>query len=284
MVIRDQAEAARRTMESLRGAAETGEIEVVVVDLASRDGSAALDQTFPFVRMLRMPKNFGSTRAWNIATRTAVGEYLCFCQAGTVWEATSLPALRAALDADSEALAVAPATVNAAGESVMRRLPRLSAAEFSRFWQRGELPAAAAAGDNFEYLVGAPILIRKRSVAGMNYLDERYGEFWWDAELCLQIRRANKRLKIVPDVVVRGDGWQQPFTGAIDRRSAELSADAANGAAQFLGKHAGFAAGLQFRVGALLGALASVLTLAQAGPKLRRLLMIASGQRIDGNQ
>ena len=53
-------------------------LEILVVDKGSQDESPGLDAEFPNTTFLRLPRNFGNTKALNIATRTAVGEYIFF--------------------------------------------------------------------------------------------------------------------------------------------------------------------------------------------------------------
>ena len=49
---------------------------------------------------------------------------------------------------------------------------------------------------------GAPLMVRKLFLRGMNYFDERYGEYWSDLELCWQLRNAGKSILVLPQVRV----------------------------------------------------------------------------------
>ena len=51
-----------------------------------------------------------------------------------------------------------------------------------------------------EYATFQAFLVRKFFVKGINYLDERYGESWSDAELCYQIRRVSRKTLALPQV------------------------------------------------------------------------------------
>ena len=35
-------------------------------------------------------------------------------------------------------------------------------------------------------------MVRKQFIKGMNYFDERYGHFWADADLAMQVKHAQK--------------------------------------------------------------------------------------------
>ena len=68
IVTHNRAEMLRRGLEVLGEAHQ-----VLVVDNASTDGTPALENEFPGVRFIRLPKNFGLTKAMNIGVRSADG-------------------------------------------------------------------------------------------------------------------------------------------------------------------------------------------------------------------
>ncbi|MBA3974996.1 MAG: hypothetical protein C0504_12370, partial [Candidatus Solibacter sp.] len=47
---------------------------MVYVDLGSGDGSDSLDVDYPWLVMMRLPRNFGLTRGRNVGIRVAKGE------------------------------------------------------------------------------------------------------------------------------------------------------------------------------------------------------------------
>src|ERR1700748_2442410 len=75
--------ALRRCVQAV---ATTPEVEVLVVDLGSQDGSARIDSEFPSVTVLRLPKHFGATKAMNIATRTSGADYIFYLDPHAVVE------------------------------------------------------------------------------------------------------------------------------------------------------------------------------------------------------
>jgi GT2 family glycosyltransferase len=93
------------------------------------------------------------------------------------------------------------------------------------------------------------LLVRKQFVAGMNYFDERFGEYWADADLAIKIRKAGRKLEMYPAIRAT---WHAP--GAAPNGTIHRS-DRILGAAALLSKHEGFLAGFGFRVAAMLGAL-----------------------------
>jgi hypothetical protein len=119
-------------------------------------------------------------------------------------------------------------------------------------------------------------MVRRRFLTGMRYLDERYGQYWWDLELCWQLKSAGRKILVLTDVAVTYLHPEAQPQDAID------SADRALGAATYVGKHSGFAAGMRLRTGAALYSLGQALSFHDPGFNFRRFTAIVSGQKIDG--
>jgi len=98
-------------------------------------------------------------------------------------------------------------------------------------------------------------------------VDERFGNYGSDVELCMQVRRAGKKVVIV-------EGATAVHRPEPHEERAAFTADRQLGTAAFLGKYHGFAAKLKYLLGCIFGALFSF--------KLRRMRYLVSGQKIDG--
>ncbi len=266
----DSAPALRRCLTALEGSNDRASIEILVVDCGSHDESAQLDSEFTGVTMLRLPRYFGRTKALNIGTRTAAGEYLFFMTPEVEVLPTTIPSLVAQLDADPEAVAVCPLLLDTETQV---------APQFFR------LPTPATGIDltpvtvdktatvfPAEYATFQAFLVRKFFLKGLNYLDERYGDSWADAELCFQIRRVLRKTLVLPQVTA----LYTPGTGYAESARTILAADRIHGAAVFFGKHYGFAAGLIFRIKSILKALFTF--------RLPLFAALLSGGKIDGSQ
>ena len=83
VVSRNRAALLRRCLESLEKSEGRETIQIVVVDNGSSDGSAHLDTDFPQTQFIRLPKNFGPTKAMNIGWRAADAEYVFFLHEDT---------------------------------------------------------------------------------------------------------------------------------------------------------------------------------------------------------
>jgi hypothetical protein len=266
----DSAPALRRCLAALEGSNDRSLIEILVVDCGSHDESPQLDSEYPQVTILRLPRYFGRTKALNIGTRTAAGEYLLFLTPEVEVLPTTIPSLLARIESDSEAVAVCPLLVDTEARPIQQffRLPTPSTG--LDLTPVTVDPAAEVA--NVEYATFRAFFVRKYFVKGLNYLDERYGEAWSDAELCFQIRRASRKTVALPRVtalVTLGSPYS-PSAGTI------LEADRVHGAAVFFGKHYGFMTGFVFRIKSILKALFTL--------RLGLFGALLSGSKIDGSQ
>jgi len=266
----DSAPALRRCLTALEGSNDRASIEILVVDCGSHDESAQLDSEFTGVTMLRLPRYFGRTKALNIGTRTAAGEYLFFMTPEVEVLPTTIPSLVAQLDADPEAVAVCPLLLDTETHMAPQffRLPTPA----TGIELTDVTVDTTATVFPVEYATFHAFLVRKFFVKGLNYLDERYGDSWADAELCYQIRRVSRKTLVLPQVTA----LYTPGTGYAESARTILAADRIHGAAVFFGKHYGFAAGLLFRIKSILKALFTF--------RLPLFAALLSGGKIDGSQ
>lgn len=100
----------RRYLEELLGSLELQTrrpLETLLVDNASRDGSAAyVEREFPWVRVLPQTRNLGFSRAANLAAETARGTWLALLNTDLRLEPDWLAELVAAGEADPAVAAV----------------------------------------------------------------------------------------------------------------------------------------------------------------------------------
>ncbi|MBS1832766.1 MAG: glycosyltransferase, partial [Acidobacteria bacterium] len=265
-----------RCIEALRASQGRELFEILVVDLGSRDGSPQLDAEFEDITMLRLPKHFGATKAMNIATRTAMGDYILYLDPHVELKPDALVRLMRHLDTDEDASAVCPLLEDAATGKPVPQAYRLPDRELLlQACKTGIIPLAAVnVGDGgspvpVAYHSRAALMVRKQFVQGMNYFDERYGHYWGDAELAWQIRKAGKKTLILPQAHAI---WHTPA----DVKSKALEADRWVGAAAFVGKHDGFGAGIGFLVAAAFRALFSF--------DFGLLSALVTNRKIDGTQ
>ncbi len=284
----NQATELHRCLHALESTTPREILEVIVMDNGSQDDTAALEGDFPNVTFLRLPKYFGRTKALNIGSRTAHADLLFFLSPEIEVQPDTVGRLAERMESDAEAAAVCPLVVDGDGEQepVFFRMPDRKALYRACTAGGGLTPSPideSAESQSVEYARFTAFVVTKYFVRGLNYLDERFGETWADLEVSWQIQRSGKRIVVLPPakVVRRSD------EGEIVRSSAAravLASDCGVGAAAFVAKHEGFAAGLIFRMRIALGALGRALTMREPGYNFSLLSSVVSGQKVDGTQ
>ena len=258
----------RACLDALEASEAREQMEILVADNGSTDGSAQLEPEYPDVRFIRIPRNFGLTKAMNLGLRAAQGEFLFFLHEDTEVSKETVRELAARLDADPDATAVAPMLVTGNGNPA----PQLGHLPPDGTWRpvfdadKSGMPETPPPVE-VDYVRGAAFMIRRFFLTAMRQIDERYGQFGSDADICFQIRRAGKQILVLPHL-------RTVHHGGAD--SALKQADVQIGIARWRGKYYGFAAGLKARVAAALGAL--------FGFRFGVFRHLVSGQKIDGTQ
>jgi hypothetical protein len=262
IVSHNRIELLRACLRSLEQSEGRETLQLIVVDNGSRDGSAELDREFPQVQFVRVPKNFGLTKAMNLGWRAADSPYVFFLHDDTEVEPSTVIRLADILDSREDVAAVCPLLVDNEG----RPAPQLGSLPPTGEWRPAEVSGTEPVP--VEYPRAAALMMRVRLITAVRQIDERYGQFGADADLATQIGRASKKILLVPTVKVRHHGS--------DGYSTAERADFLLGRAEFLGKYKGFAAGMFARLGAILGPL--------VGFRFGELSRTISGQKIDGTQ
>jgi GT2 family glycosyltransferase len=270
-----QSAALRRAIEALEHSRGRERLEILVVDCGSQDDTTQIDTEYPAVTMLRLPHHLGSARAMNIASRTAKADLLLFLSPNVEVAPETVSALADCLDADESTVAACPMLAAPDGSPALTagKLPTRETLEV--VCRGGEYPSAAIdTGQEsvaVEYAGLEALMVRKQFVRGMNYFDQRYGHYWPEADMAMQMRGAGKKIRVYPAIPAVLHPAPDPLAG-----DALAQADKISGAAAFLGKYEGFLAGFSFRLSAALRALGRF-DLGQAGALL-------GGSKLDGSQ
>jgi GT2 family glycosyltransferase/O-antigen/teichoic acid export membrane protein len=186
--------------------------ELIVVDNASGDGTAAaLEETFPRVRVLPQAENLGFARAANLGARAAGGERLFFVNSDSLARPGSLQRMAEFLDAHPEVAAAVPRLVYRDGTiqpNVSRMpTPRSIAVEY----------LLGRIGDPYglieltepvpvEACSGAALLIRAEAFWAAGGFHEEYFMYVEDVELCRRLAEQGGSLYYVPDAVMVHEG------------------------------------------------------------------------------
>jgi GT2 family glycosyltransferase len=190
-------------LEALAGQ-DTDGIEVIIVDNASRDGTADIvARVRPEARLIRTPHNLGFAGGSNLGAAQARGEVLLFLNPDTRPPPGSLAALADRVRSDER--------VGAAGCKLLFPDGRIQSAGCTlgpngfadhRGWSevdRGQYDRE----EEVDYVPGAALAIRRTLFSDLGGFHEGYFPgFYEDTELCLRLRRRGYRVLYVPTPAV----------------------------------------------------------------------------------
>lgn len=192
-------------------AQEGVELETIVVDNASADGSADLvAERFPEVQLMRLSDNAGFARANNVAFGRCRGELVLLLNSDAFLAPGALAQLVEGARRNPGAAAVGPRLLNADGTlqrsawpfprpgrvlleafALHRPLSRLGLLEDLRTWAHDEERAV-------EFLIGACLLIRRDALAEVGGFDERFWLYGEEADLCRRFAARGWEVVLVP--------------------------------------------------------------------------------------
>lgn len=196
-------------LESLRS---TG-TEVIVVDNASSDGSAAVARK-QGAKVIANAENRGFAAAANQGARATGAEFLLFLNPDVALQ-ENFDELVQALAQDPQAGAAAGLLVDGSGRPqvgfTLRALPSFAALAFevlllNRLWPGNAvnrryrcLDAPLDQPGEAEQPAGACLLVRRRALEQAGWWDEAFHPLWFeDVDLCLRLRQAGFRILFRP--------------------------------------------------------------------------------------
>lgn len=208
-------ELVRQCVASVFGNAGARDLEVIVVDNGSSDGSAeAIVAAFPAVRMIRRTTNVGLAKAFNQGAAQMRGRYLLSLDDGTSVQPGAIDALVQFMDAHPG--------VGAAGarlydpdmtlQPVARRFPHplnalLGRRSLAAKWfpnhphvRRYLMPEFADSTTPFavDWNSSAAMMVRREVIDRIGAMDRRYFVYWVDADWCFRMRKTGWDVFCVP--------------------------------------------------------------------------------------
>jgi GT2 family glycosyltransferase len=197
----------------------TSPFEIWVVDNASTDDSPRMvREKFPQVHLLQNQENVGFARANNQAIQRCTAKYVLLLNPDTLVASGALQALIDFLDKHPEAGAVGARILNPNGSLQISSHPEptLSRELWRLFHLDALLPYAAYPLTRWEtnqpqavdVLIGACLLLRKKVLDQVGFLDEDYFIYSEEVDLCYRIQRAGWRMYWVPQAEVVHFGGQ----------------------------------------------------------------------------
>lgn len=180
------------------------QIEIIVVDSASGDGTSAMIRgQFPTVTLLAQSDNIGFTRGNNLGFAAASGRHLMMLNPDTEIVGDALSQMVAYLDQHGAVGVIGPHTLNTdrSTQSSKRRFPTLligitESTHFQRFASRRALdrfyatdvPDSATA--EVDWMQGSALMFRRVVYEKIGGLDERYIMYSEEVDFCKRAKNA----------------------------------------------------------------------------------------------
>ena len=228
----------RSCLKSVRVAIGPRAIQTIVVDNASRDGSADMvEAEFPWVRLIRSATNLGFAAANNVGFGIAAGRYIVLLNPDAEIAGDALSRAIENMDQRPEVGLAGGRLINRGGadEPSARRFPSIvnevlvisglasrfaKSRIFGRFDRTWADPAQAAAVD---WVPGAFAIIRGDALRAVGPFDERFFLYYEEVDLCRRLKACGWQIWYWPDVVVRHLGGESSKTV----ENAEISSSGA---------------------------------------------------------
>ncbi|GIK55967.1 MAG: glycosyltransferase family 2 protein [Chloroflexi bacterium] len=187
-------------------------VEVIVVDSASTDGSAAMVVAeFPQVTLIASDENVGFPRGNNMGIAKAHGRYILLLNPDTVLHENALVHMVDYLENHLDVGVVGAQLLNEDGsvQSSRRRFPTLTTAFFESTWLQSKAPqrildryyALDMADDqtaDVDWVMGACLMTRQEIAHTVGGLDEGYFMYSEELDWCRRIKMAGWRVVYLP--------------------------------------------------------------------------------------
>jgi GT2 family glycosyltransferase len=213
-----------RCLESIFQDAVGPDVEVIVVDNASTDGSTeAIATRFPQARLVRNDQNVGFARAVNQAMALATGDLLILLNNDAYFLPGGLPRLIAFMADHREASVVGPKVLNPDGtvQPSCFRFPTFWDVLCESLWLNRLFPTSDFFNRSemggfrhnvlceVDWVLGACMAVRRSAVDVAGGLDEHYFMYSEELDWCQAMRRAGQRIYYWPEPTIVHYGQQQ---------------------------------------------------------------------------
>jgi len=191
---------------------ETLDLDVVVVDSASSDGTPQLvRERYPQVRLIASDENLGFARGNNVGIREATHGLILLLNADTLVQGDALATLVAHMATHAEVGVVGPRLLNADGttQSSRRRYPTLPILFFESTWLQPLAPRRWLARfyvedrpddreQTVDWITGAAMLVRRQVIEDVGGLDEGFFMYSEELDWCRRIGVAGWQIAYTP--------------------------------------------------------------------------------------
>lgn len=202
----------RRCLQSILANLPACQLEIIVVDNGSTDGSVEMVRTeFPQVHLIANPDNRGFPVANNQGLAVARGRYVLLLNPDTEVVGNALETMVAFADAHPDVGVVGPMLLNPDGtvQSSRRRFPTLLTAVFESTWLQPYAPRRLLARyyvldrpddevQDVDWVTGAALMARREAIEQVGPLDEGFFMYSEELDWCRRFREAGWRVVYLP--------------------------------------------------------------------------------------
>jgi hypothetical protein len=249
----------KQCLHSVRETVGELNVESIVVDNASTDGSSAMvRREFPEVRLIENVENVGFARANNQALQISQGRLVLLLNSDTVVRAGALQAMCHFMDQHPEAGIVGAKLLNPDGSfqasymdfpTILSEVLLLT--KLYRLFYPSCFPSHSLAESlevcEADWVSGACLAIRRETIEQVGGLDEGYFMYSEEVDWCWRVKQAGWKIFYLPQAEVMHWGGQ-----SIKRISVHKRARVYRGKVLFFRKHRGRGYAAVFRLILLL--------------------------------
>jgi hypothetical protein len=202
----------RNCLESVEATVRTLSHEIIVVDNASTDGSAAmLRERFPAVKRIENSENRGFGAANNQALRVMTGRYALLLNSDAVLTENAASELFTCMETHPEAAMACGQLLNADGSrqnsiaafpTLLTLMTNISLLEYlfpRQFPSKRHSHSGVVEVDSG---IGACMIVRKEAIDAIGMLDERYYFFFEETDWAFRMHRAGWKVLHVPTAFI----------------------------------------------------------------------------------
>ncbi len=238
LVTYESAEDLPACVASLPQAAAPHELELLIVDNASRDDSAGLGRSLG-AKVLESQRNLGYSRAANRGAAGTAAPWLLVANPDTLLAPGSLARLVATAEADPRIACIGPRLLNLDGSDYPtgRRFPSLLIGGLhallgpvwpgnpaTRRYHLTDLDRTRPA--RVDWVSGACMLLRRSAFDEVGGFDGSYFMYFEDMDLCLRLARAGWKIVLEPRAIVEhvvgGSTRSAPYRKVLDHHRSTL--------------------------------------------------------------
>jgi GT2 family glycosyltransferase len=200
----------RKCLNSIRQTKTAFQIEIIVADNGSQDGSLGMvKQDFPEVKIVDNNANLGFAKGNNLAIKQASGKYILLLNSDTTVDARTFDETIRYLDAHPQVGALGAKVLLPDGQldkACRRRFPN-PANSFLRLFGLRKFSNYNIAGDidqeaEVDAIMGAYMAVPRLVINQVGLLDEQYFMYGEDLDWCWRIKHAGYKVVYYPKSVI----------------------------------------------------------------------------------